>query len=67
MKAKMPNKPAEAATYICNVCRCQFRLDGGELVCPKCKNAKRSDFAIVDIRDNPQEEKMYTEDDWHGG
>lgn len=67
MKAKMPNKPTEAAKYLCMNCNTQFLFQTGQLICPSCKNSRRSELVAIDIRDNPQEENMYTPDDWHGG
>ncbi|MBY0358754.1 MAG: hypothetical protein K2W82_12190 [Candidatus Obscuribacterales bacterium] len=68
MKAKMPNKPAETAKYLCTRCNKEFLFQGGGfLSCPDCGNINRSELVPIDIRDNPQEEKFYTDDDWHGG
>ena len=67
MKARMPNKPAEAATYLCNKCSKQFKFEEGSLVCPKCGTANKTDLVVISIKDNPDENMLYTEDDFLGG
>jgi len=67
MKAKMPDKPAETATYLCNKCNKSFDFKEGTLTCPSCHNTSRKDMVPIYVRDNPAEEKMYTPEDWHGG
>lgn len=67
MKAKMSNKSSEAATYLCNKCSKQFQFDQGSLACPRCKNADKTDLVVISIKDNPEENQLYTEDDFLGG
>lgn len=67
MKAKMPNKPGEAGKYLCMHCNKQFHFQTGQLTCPFCKNYRRSELVLIDVRDNRQEENLYTAVDWHGG
>jgi len=67
MKAKMPNKPAEAATYSCNKCSKQFKFEQGALICPNCQNANKSDLVVISMKDNPEESQLYTDDDFLGG
>ena len=67
MKAKMSNKPPETAEYMCMKCNKQFTFSSGELLCPSCGNKNRSELVPTHVNNNPAEEKMYTNDDWHGG
>lgn len=69
MKAKMPHKPTEQWTYLCNVCDTTFYVGRGPILlkCPHCQNTNPTDFVAIYVPDNPEENKMYTEDDWHGG
>jgi hypothetical protein len=67
MKAKMTDKPPEVGRYLCNKCQKAFHFKGGVLTCPACHNVSRSDMVVIGINDNPAEEQMYTEGDWHGG
>ncbi len=67
MKAKMPNKPSEAATYLCNKCDKQFKFEQGNLVCPRCKNGDKTELVVISIKDNLEENQLYTEDDFLGG
>jgi len=67
MKAKMPDKPPEAANYLCTKCGKQFAFRMGDLVCPKCSSDKRSDFVPIFVKSDPQEDSMYTSDDFPGG
>jgi hypothetical protein len=67
MKAKMPNKPAEAATYSCNKCSAQFKFEQGALTCPKCKNTNKNEMVVISMKDNPEESQLYTDDDFPGG
>ncbi|MFA6209013.1 MAG: hypothetical protein WCT03_07825 [Candidatus Obscuribacterales bacterium] len=67
MKAKMPNKPSEAATYLCNKCSKQFKFEQGTLICPSCQNTNKTDLVVISMKDNPEENQMYTEDDFLGG
>lgn len=67
MKAKMENKPAEAGKYLCNVCSTKFRYESGTLTCPKCGTLTPDNMVRIDVRNDPDEEKMYTEDDFIGG
>jgi phage FluMu protein Com len=67
MKAKMPAKPAEKATYLCNKCNKQFQFASGDLKCPSCGNQNKTDLVIIYIKDDPKEEHLYTKDDFVGG
>ncbi len=67
MKAKMENKPAEAGKYLCSVCSTKFRFESGTLNCPKCGTLTPGNMVRIDVRNDPDEEKMYTEDDFIGG
>ncbi len=67
MKAKMPNKPSEAATYLCNKCNMQFVFEQGNLLCPRCQNSDKTELVVISIKDNLEENQLYTEDDFLGG
>jgi Zn finger protein HypA/HybF involved in hydrogenase expression len=67
VKAKMSNKPSEAATYLCNKCNTQFNHVQGKLVCPSCSNTNKTDLVVISIKDDPDENQLYTEDDFLGG
>ncbi len=67
MKAKMSNKPAEAGTYLCNVCSTKFKFTEGTLTCTKCGTLTPSNMVRIDVRNDPEEEKMYNPDDFLGG
>lgn len=67
MKAKMENKPAEAGKYLCNVCNTKFGYQTGTLTCPKCGTLTPENLVRIDVRNDPDEEKMYTDDDFIGG
>lgn len=67
MKAKMPNKPTEAARYVCMRCETEFDFRRGDLLCPSCQNTNKTELVPIDVRNYPPEENLYTEDDWHGG
>lgn len=67
MKAKMPQKPPETARYLCMRCNQEFDFRGGTMSCPVCGNTRKSEFVPIDVRNDPDEEQMYTPDDWHGG
>lgn len=67
MKAKMPNKPSEAATYLCNKCSMQFAFEQGNLLCPRCQNSDKTELVVISIKDNLDENQLYTEDDFLGG
>jgi hypothetical protein len=68
MKAKMPLKPPETGKYLCADCNCEFFFVRGSIVtCPRCGNKTRLDLVPIEIKNNPDEEEFYTDDDWHGG
>ena len=67
MKAKMIDKPAEAGTYLCNLCNTSFKFRQGNLTCPKCLNHSRQNMVLIMVPENTLEEQMYTADDFHGG
>lgn len=67
MKAKMENKPAETGKYLCQVCNTKFRYETGTLTCPKCGTLTPDNMVRIDVRNDPEEERMYTEDDFLGG
>jgi hypothetical protein len=65
MKAKMPQKPAESAQYLCIWCDCSFPFEQGILVCPNCGNNK--DLVAIHVENNPDEQMLYAKDEFHGG
>ena len=67
MKAKMSNKPSEAATYLCNMCSTQFKYVQGKLFCPSCFNTNKTDLVVISIKDDPDENQLYSECDFLGG
>lgn len=67
MKAKMLDKQPEAAKYLCTRCEKQFVYRKGSLACPRCSNSKRDELVPIYLKNDPEEENMYTNDDWHGG
>lgn len=67
MHAKMPNKPAEVGQYLCSICDKTFGFKQGQLECPRCGNSIKSDLVRINVPNDPEEEKLYTKDDWHGG
>jgi uncharacterized Zn finger protein (UPF0148 family) len=52
---------------LCNVCSTKFRYESGTLTCPKCGTLTPENMVRIDVRNDPDEEKMYTEDDFIGG
>lgn len=71
MKAKMPpgEKIPEAAEYLCKKCETRFYFSelNDELVCPSCGTADQTELVPVYMENDPQEEEMYSEDDWGQG
>lgn len=67
MKAKMSKKPPEASKYLCTHCNHQFSYKGGRLSCPSCGSTDKVDFVPIDVLDDPEEDSLYTADDFHGG
>jgi tRNA(Ile2) C34 agmatinyltransferase TiaS len=69
MKAKMKpgQKPPEPGNYQCQKCNCRFTAKGDTLVCPKCENTNRDELIPIYMENDPEEEEMYSEADWHGG
>lgn len=67
MKARMSGKSPEAANYLCTKCGKEFAFRSGSLTCPKCESHKRSDFVPIYMKNDPEEEGMYTDGDFHGG
>ena len=72
MKAKMKKglKPPESGEYQCQKCNHRFQFnstDPNKLVCPKCGEASLDNLIPIYMENNPEEEQLYSKDDWHGG
>jgi transcription initiation factor IIE alpha subunit len=72
MKAKMKKglKPPESGEYQCQKCNQRFNFTGtnaDDLVCPKCGESSLENLIPIYMENNPEEEQLYSEDDWHGG
>ena len=68
MRAKEIDSPPEEGNYLCLWCDAEFGLNAkGNLTCPSCSNANRTDMVTIYMEDNPKEDAFYTKDDWHGG
>lgn len=66
MKAKIKNQPRDTGVYHCIECGGDSIIHYGERAqCSLCKNTKA--LVIIHKEDDPQEEMMYTDADWHGG
>ncbi|MBX9880191.1 MAG: hypothetical protein K2Y22_17160 [Candidatus Obscuribacterales bacterium] len=67
MKAKMPRKAPEKATYLCIWCDCEFKYTNGPLTCPICGNARHDDLIPIYVENNPGDDLLTGKDEWHGG
>ena len=69
MKAKMRKgeKPPEPGEYQCQRCNCRFKPNGNKLICPQCGSSKQDELVPIYMENDPEEEQMYSEADWHGG
>jgi len=72
MKAKMRKgtKVPESGEYLCQKCNKRFIFEGtdpSKLVCPNCGASKLEDLVPIYMENNPEEEQMYSKDDWQGG
>ncbi len=69
MKAKMKGeqKMPESGDYECQRCGARFKVDGQSVICPQCGNTKLDELILFYVENDPEEEQMYTEADWHGG
>jgi rRNA maturation endonuclease Nob1 len=69
MKAKMGRgqKPPEPGNYQCQKCNSRFQPNKDSLVCPQCGNAKAEELVPIYMEEDPEEEQMYSKDDFRGG
>jgi hypothetical protein len=69
MKPKMDEgeKPAEAGVYMCIWCDTNFAYTAGKLACPNCQNALASDLVVIYLEEDPGEDPMYCQVEFHGG
>lgn len=68
MKAKMPGQVRTTnAEYVCTECESRFQFIVGRPRCPYCGNSNQSDLVPVEVKYDPAEDEMYTNDDFVGG
>ncbi len=70
MKAKLPESEqtlVSGARYLCVWCDAEFSIKKGELRCPSCGNNQVRDIIPIYLENDPQEEALYCEVDFHGG
>jgi len=73
MKAKMKKgtKVPESGDYQCQKCNQKFTFTGTTadqvIVCPKCSTSSLDDLIPIYMENDPEEEQLYSKDDWHGG
>lgn len=67
MKAKMTESVPEAGVYLCQICQIKFKFKKGQLICPKCKTEDRINLLMIYVENDPEQDQLYSDIDWHGG
>ena len=69
MKAKMTGEETvpESGVYLCQNCQIKFKFSAGKLACPKCGSTDSESLVMIYVENDPEQEQMYSEIDWHAG
>ncbi len=67
MKAKMTGQVPDTGVYLCQNCQIKFKFSGGQLACPKCGSTERDNLLMIYVENDPEQEQMYNDIDWHAG